>query len=129
MAVPPLRILIIDDEDNVRLTLSMCLEAEGHDVIAHGDIHSALADAAYRAFDLVFLDIRLGTDDGLDFLPRIRSESPWAKVIVITAYASVATAVQAMKGGAVDYLPKPFTPAQVRHLTEKIAEQRRLEWK
>jgi NtrC-family two-component system response regulator AlgB len=129
MAVSPLRILIVDDEDTVRLTLSMCLEAEGHEVVAHGNIHDALGDAALRAFDLVFLDVRLGTDDGLDFLPRIRSESPWAKIVVITAYASVSTAVQAMKGGATDYLPKPFTPAQVRLVTDKIARQRRLEWK
>ena len=123
MAVAPLRILIVDDEDNVRLTLSMCLEADGHEVVAHDNIHDALADAALRAFDLVFLDVRLGMDDGLDFLPRIRAESPWAKVVVITAYASVSTAVQAMKGGATDYLPKPFTPAQVRMVTDKIAGQ------
>lgn len=129
MAVAPLRILIVDDEDNVRLTLSMCLEADGHEVVAHDNIHDALADAALRAFDLVFLDVRLGSDDGLDFLPRILAESPWAKVVVITAYASVSTAVQAMKGGATDYLPKPFTPAQVRLVTDKIARQRRLEWK
>lgn len=129
MAVAPLRILIVDDEDNIRLTLSMFLEADGHEVIARDNIHDALADAALRAFDLVFLDVRLGIDDGLDFLPRIRAESPWAKIVVITAYASVSTAVQAMKGGATDYLPKPFTPAQVRLVTDKIAQQRRLEWK
>ncbi len=129
MAAAPLRILIVDDEDNVRLTLSMCLEADGHEVISHDKIHDALADAALRAFDLVFLDVRLGTDDGLDFLPRMRAEIPWAKVVVMTAYASIATAVQAMKGGATEYLPKPFTPAQVRLVTDKIARQRRLEWK
>jgi NtrC-family two-component system response regulator AlgB len=129
MTAAPLRILIVDDEDNVRLTLCMCLEADGHEVVAHDNIHDALADAALRAFDLVFLDVRLGTDDGLDFLPHILAESPWAKVVVITAYASVSTAVQAMKGGATDYLPKPFTPAQVRLVTDKIARQRRLEWK
>jgi NtrC-family two-component system response regulator AlgB len=129
MTIAALRILIIDDEDNIRLTLSMCLEADGHEVVSHDNINDALTDAASRAFDLVFLDVRLGADDGLDFLPRIRSQSPWAKVVVITAYASVSTAVQAMKGGATDYLPKPFTPAQVRLVTDKIARQRRLEWK
>ena len=129
MAAPALRILIIDDEDNIRLTLSMCLEADGHRVVAHANIQAVLADASLHAYDLVFLDVRLGVDDGLDFLPRLKAESPWAKVVVITAYASVATAVTAMKQGATDYLPKPFTPVQVRMLTEKLARQRQMEWK
>jgi NtrC-family two-component system response regulator AlgB len=125
----PLRILIIDDEANIRITLSMCLEADGHTVVSHGNIHEAMEEVARRVFDLVFLDLRLGMDNGLDFLPRLRAESPWAKVIVITAYASIETAVEAMKRGATDYLPKPFEPAQVLLLTQKVAEQRQLERK
>lgn len=104
-----LRILVIDDEEAIRVTLSMCLEAEGHSVTAHGGIEDALEETSRRVFDLIYLDLRLGLQNGLDFLPRLVAENPWAKVVVITAYASVATAVQAMKLGAVDYLPKPFT--------------------
>jgi len=128
-AVSRLRILIIDDEANIRLQLALCLEADGHRVVAHGNIHDALADASWQLFDLVYLDLRLGMDNGLDFIPRLLAESPWAKVIVITAYASVDTAVEAMKRGAADYLAKPFTPAQVRLLTRKVAERRMLERK
>ncbi len=84
---------------------------------------------AHKAFDLIFLDLRLGLDNGLDFIPRLVQENPWAKVIVITAYASVDTAVEAMKRGATDYLAKPFEPAQVLLVTQKVAERRRLELK
>ena len=128
-ATSPLRILVIDDEANIRLTLSMCLEADGHTVVAHSNIQEALEEISRRVFDLVFLDIRLGMDNGLDFLPTLRAESPWAQVIVITAYASIETAVDAIRKGATDYLPKPFEPAQVQIVTRKVAERRRLELK
>ena len=124
-----LRILVVDDEANIRLTLGMCLEAEGHSVVAYGNIHDALEEITRRVFDLVFLDVRLGMDNGLEFLPILRAESPWAQVIVITAFASIETAVEAMKKGAIDYLPKPFEPAQVQMVTRKVAERRQLELK
>jgi NtrC-family two-component system response regulator AlgB len=125
--IAPLRILIVDDESNIRVQLSLCLESAGHHVVAHGNIHDALADASWQVFDLVFLDLRLGADNGLDFIPRLLAENPWARVVVITAYASVDTAVEAMKRGASDYLAKPFTPAQVDFVTRKVAERRILE--
>jgi len=126
-AFAALRILIVDDEANIRTQLSLFLEADGHRVVAHGSIHEALVEASWQAFDLVFLDVRLGMENGLDFIPRLLAESPWAKVVVITAYASIDTAVEAMKRGAADYLPKPFSPAQVRLVTQKVAERRLLE--
>src|SRR5437588_617685 len=61
-----LRILVIDDEANIRVTLAMCLEAQGHLVAPHGTIEDALAAVAKQAFDLVFLDVRLGVHNGLD---------------------------------------------------------------
>ena len=124
-----LRILIICEEANIRLQLALCLEADGHHVVAHGNIHDAMADASWQVFDLIYLDLRLGVDNGLDFIPRLLAESSWARLIVITAYASVDTAVEAMKRGASDYLAKPFTPAQVRLVTQKVAERRMLERK
>ena len=125
----PLRILIVDDEANIRLTLSMCLELEGHQVAAVGTIDDALDETARQAFDLIFLDLRLGLQNGLDFIPQLQAENPWTRIIVITAYASVETAVEAMKRGASDYLPKPFEAAQVVHVTQKVAERRQLERK
>lgn len=122
-----MRILVIDDEQSIRVTLGLCLEAEGHEVQGAGTVTDALGAAARSAFDLVFLDVRLGVDNGLDLIPRILAESPWTKIIVITAYASIETAVEAMKRGAADYLPKPFTPIQVELLTRRVAEQRATE--
>ena len=73
-----LRVLVVDDDPNIRMTLSMCLEGDGHDVVACGSIDEALAEASRRVFDLVFLDIRLGVQNGLDFIPQLLSQSPWA---------------------------------------------------
>jgi NtrC-family two-component system response regulator AlgB len=125
--ITPLRILIIDDESNIRIQLSLCLKAAGHQTVEHGNIHDALAEASWKVFDLIFLDLRLGTDNGLDYIPRLLAENSWTRVVVITAYASVDTAVEAMKRGASDYLPKPFTPAQVNFVARKVAERRVLE--
>src|SRR5437588_4882162 len=96
----PLRILVVDDEENIRLTLSMSLEADGHSVITCRGIEDALEQASRHVFDLIFLDVRLGVHNGLDFIPNLLRDFPWTKIVVITAYASVATAVRAMKMGA-----------------------------
>src|SRR5581483_2862347 len=66
----------------------------------------------------------LGNENGLDVLPRLLSVRPGLPVVVITAYATFDTAVEAIKRGAVDYLPKPFTPAQIRHVVEQVVARR-----
>jgi NtrC-family two-component system response regulator AlgB len=122
-----MRILIVDDEQSIRRTLSLCLETEGHQVTSVGTIQDAVGESKRLAFDLAFVDIRLGVDSGLDLIPALIADSPWIKVVVITAYAAVDTAVEAIRRGAVDYLPKPFTPGQVIAVTTKIAQLRYLE--
>jgi two-component system, NtrC family, response regulator AlgB len=124
-----LRILVIDDEEHIRFALSMCLETDGHKVVAVGTIEAALEETGRQAFDLIFLDVRLGTQNGLDYIKSLLDENPWARIIVITAYASIDTAVEAMKRGASDYLSKPFEAAQLTLLTRKVAERRLLERK
>jgi NtrC-family two-component system response regulator AlgB len=124
-----LNILIVDDEVNIRKTLSICLETEGHKVIAVSNFQDALAEASRRSFELAFVDLRLGTEDGLDLIPPLLVAAPWLKIIVITAYASIDTAVEAMRRGATDYIPKPFTPAQVKLAVDKVFEMRTLEQK
>lgn len=123
----PLNVLVVDDEINIRRTMTVCLEADGHHVVAVSNVADARTEAGGRAFDLAFVDLRLGTESGLGLIAALKAQSPWVKVVVITAYASIDTAVQSMKEGAADYLPKPFTPAQLRHLARRIGEVRELE--
>jgi NtrC-family two-component system response regulator AlgB len=125
----PLHILVVDDELNIRKTLAASLETEGHRVTAVSNFQDALAEASHRSFDLAFVDLRLGTDDGLDLIPALLAGTHWLKVIVITAYASIDTAVEAMRRGATDYIPKPFTPAQINLAVRKVFEVRWLEQK
>ena len=123
-ALPVLRVLVIDDDKNIRVTLGVCLEGMGCEVRAAGTADAALAVLSQGSFDLAFLDLRLGSASGLDLLPRLLAESPGLMIVVVTAYATVDTAVQAVKRGAADYLPKPFTPEQIRHVVEKVAALR-----
>jgi two-component system, NtrC family, response regulator AlgB len=124
-----LNILVVDDEVNIRKTLSLCLETEGHKVIAVSNFQDALTEASRKSFELAFVDLRLGVQDGLDLIPALLAASPWIKIVVITAYASIDTAVEAMRRGATDYISKPFTPAQVMLAVHKVFEMRTLEQK
>jgi len=124
-----LSILIVDDEPNIRKTLSISLEAEGHHVTAVGNPKEALAEADARYFDLALVDLRLGSESGIDLIGKLQAICPWVKCVVITAYASIDTAVEAMRRGAFDYLPKPFTHDQVSVLVGKVSEVRTLEQK
>jgi len=124
-----LQILVVDDELNIRKTMAICLETEGHEVTTVSNVQDALAEVSRKSFDLAFVDLRLGTDDGLDLIARLLAATPWLKVIVITAYASIDTAVEAMRRGATDYIPKPFTPAQINLAVRKVFEVRSLEQK
>lgn len=128
-ANPSHHILVVDDEINIRKILSVCLETEGHKVSAVSNFQDALAEASRKSFELAFIDLRLGTDDGLELIPALLATTPWLKIIVITAYASIDTAVEAMRRGATDYIPKPFTPAQINLAVRKVFEMRALEQK
>jgi NtrC-family two-component system response regulator AlgB len=112
--------LIIDDDPGVRQSLRLCLESDHGRVLGVGTSSGAL-DALERArFDVVFLDLWLQSESGLTVLPEILRRQPGVGVIVITAYATFESAVEAMKKGAVDYLPKPFTPEQVRTAARRV---------
>ena len=121
-----LDVLVIDDEKNIRATVAMCLEGMGCQVTGAPSVEAARAAFSGRAFDLAFLDLRLGTANGLDLLPELIASRPGIAVVVVTAYATIDTAVEAIRRGAADYLPKPFTPAQIRHAVEQVAERQRL---
>lgn len=103
--------LVIDDDPGIRQSLRLCLETSFGRVLGVGSAAAALEAVARSDFDVVLLDLWLGATSGLAILPDLVRRAP---VIVITAHASFESAVDAMKRGAVDYLPKPFAPAQVR---------------
>jgi NtrC-family two-component system response regulator AlgB len=119
----PLRVLVIDDEKNIRTTLAAYLEGMGCRVVAVATAGAALSALESQTFDLAFLDLRLKEMSGLELLPKLLSLSPRLAVVVVTAYATIETAVEAIKRGARDYLPKPFTPEQIKHLVEGMAER------
>jgi NtrC-family two-component system response regulator AlgB len=121
------RVLVIDDEKNIRATLTVCLEACGCTVATASSTETALAAVARESFDLAFLDLRLGSENGMALIPRLLAARPALAIVVITAYATIDTAVEAIKLGAVEYLAKPFTPAQIRHVTDQVLGRRRAE--
>jgi len=122
-----LKILVVDDEPRIRATLIQCLESDGHVVSSaeRADVAARLAET--EGFDVVLVDVRLGHSSGLDLIPVFLEHNAGVAVVVITAYATVDTAVSAMKRGAVDYLPKPFTPAQVRLVIDNAVKRKSLE--
>ena len=121
-----MRILIVDDEPNIRRTLRVALEAMGHTVEEADGGPQALALAGRQPFDVALIDLRLGGESGLDLLASLLGQWPRLAVVIITAHSSVDTAVEAMRRGAFDYLSKPFTPAQVRAVLERVARVRGL---
>jgi NtrC-family two-component system response regulator AlgB len=121
------RVLVVDDEKNIRHSLRVCLEGLGAVVLEADSAGAALAAAEREALDLCFLDVRLGSDDGLELVGPLLERRPGLAIVVITAYATIETAVEAIRRGARDYLPKPFAPAQVRLAVEAVLEAARLE--
>ncbi len=116
--------LILDDDPGVRQSIRLCLEVDGVRVLGVGTSAGALDALERSRFDVVFLDLWLKAESGLAVLPEILRRQPGVRVIVITAYASYETAVEAMKSGAADYLPKPFTPEQVRNAARRVVAER-----
>ncbi len=122
-----MNILITDDETSFRRTLRTTLETMGHGVVEARNSTQALEVLGNRVIDVGFLDLRLAAEKGLDLLPEMLKLAPALDVVIITAYATVETAVEAMRRGAFDYRPKPFTPDQLRLVLERIARARRLQ--
>ena len=120
------QLLIVDDELHVRESLSHWFAEDGYDVVAADSGKQALALLGRRSFDIVITDIRMPGMDGLELQHRILEVDPDLAIIVITAYASVSTAVQALKEGAYDYLAKPFDPEEMTRVVEKAWEKQRL---
>jgi NtrC-family two-component system response regulator AlgB len=119
-------VLIIDDDASLRNTIRLTLEALCHKTSEARDSSQALDRLAQHSYAVALLDLRLAQESGLDLLPEILRLAPGLCVVVVTAYATIETAVEAMRRGAFDYLPKPFTPDQLRTVLERAASVRRL---
>jgi two-component system, NtrC family, response regulator AtoC len=119
------RILVADDEEGVRTFLAEALERAGHDVTQVGDGAAALLAAREEPFDVVLTDLRMPGVEGMTVVRTIRTEQPDVEVIVLTAFGEVATAVEAMKLGAFDYLEKPVSsPSAIRELVAGAIDRR-----
>jgi NtrC-family two-component system response regulator AlgB len=124
-----MRVLIIDDERSIRTSTAVAVQAAGHSADTSDSGKIALMKLHEDAYELAFLDLRLGDEDGLEVLEQIKRYFPKLPVVVFTAYATVASAVAAMHRGAFDYLEKPFTPEQLRQVIGRVEKQKRLESK
>ena len=119
-------VLIVDDEKNIRLTLSQALEALDLDTDTAVNGEEALAKLEARHFGLILLDLKMPGMDGMEVLRRVRAARPDIKVIIITAHGTIESAVEAMKLGAVDFLQKPFAPKEIRELVTKVLDRDRI---
>ncbi len=106
-------ILIVDDEDTLRYFLKRVLEDEGYQVSEAANGQSALDLLARETFDLALVDLRMAGVDGLEVMRHFRQQSPETQIIILTAYASVPSAVEALRHGAHDYLTKPFDTGEL----------------
>jgi DNA-binding NtrC family response regulator len=121
---PGLPVLIIDDEETLRDSMGQVLAKEGYAVRSAARGHDGLAAFGAETFGTVFLDLRLPDVDGMSVLSQMKEVSPEIPVIIITAYGSVESAVEAIKRGAFDYLTKPFSPEELRVVTQKAMATR-----
>src|SRR5687767_6126643 len=124
-----MRVLIVDDEAGIRKTTRIAIETAGHEAAEAPSGPRALKAIDEEQFDVVFLDVKLGADDGLDVLTKLLKAQSSLIVVMFTAYANIATAVEAMRKGAYDFVPKPFTPDQIRGILAKIEKTRVLQSK
>ncbi len=119
-----LSILIIDDDEAIRDSCSQALKKDGYKVKTAKDGMEGLRLFKEESFQVVLLDLRLPGADGMEVLSKIKEENPETPVIIITAYASIESAVEAMKRGAFNYLAKPFSPEELRVITRKALKSR-----
>src|ERR1700737_2792135 len=124
-----MHVLIIDDERSIRTSTAVAIQAAGHRAETADSGQIAVLKPQEDSYELVFLDLRLGDEDGLEILEQIKRQFSKLPVVVFTAYASVTSAVAAMQRGAFDYLEKPFTPEHLRQIIGRVEKQRRLESK
>ncbi|MBZ5646835.1 MAG: sigma-54 dependent transcriptional regulator [Acidobacteriia bacterium] len=121
------KILVVDDETIVHESLGHWFRDEGYDVGTAESAHEALARLAERRWDVALVDIKMPGTDGIELQRRLHEIDPELIVIIMTGYASVETAVQALKNGAYDYVTKPFDPDDIAHVVKNALSHRHAE--
>ena len=119
-------ILIVEDEETLRKNLATFVARQGHRTAAAASGAEAMALLGQQSFDIVVTDIQLGDLDGLELLKKVQAEAPNTVVLIMTAYASINSAVEAFRNGAHDYLLKPFSLQELRQKISNIAQYRKL---
>jgi DNA-binding NtrC family response regulator len=121
------RVLVVDDEKNIRLTLTQSLRSLDLETDTAVNGEEALSKVEREPYDLMLLDLRMPGMDGMEVLRRARELRPELPVVILTAYGSVESAVEAMKLGAVDFLQKPFSPKEIRDLASEVLARGKLD--
>lgn len=119
-------ILVVEDDESMRDACAEVLRREGHEISEAASGGAAMELLGRRVFDLVILDVRMPGPSGIEVLSWLKAESPATPAIIITGFATVDLAVEAMKTGATDFLAKPFTPDVLRHTVERSLRSSRL---
>jgi DNA-binding response OmpR family regulator len=114
------KILIVDDEKNIRITLKHCLENQDYVIESAVNGEEALHKLQTTNFDLILLDIKMPGLTGMEVLKKIREMGNKVDVIMMTAYGTIERAVEAMKLGAIDFINKPFTPDEIREIVKDV---------
>ena len=120
------KILIVDDQRNMRTTLAMMLRGAGYEVDEAVDGDQAIDRGSTGAYDLMLTDLRMGSKDGIEVLRAVKEAQPLTEAIVMTAYGTIETAVEAMRLGAFDYIQKPFSEQELLVKVAKAVDSRRL---
>jgi ATP-dependent Lon protease len=120
------RILVIDDEEIARKNLAHVLTREHYDVVTAPDAETGLHELGAAEFDVVLTDLRMGRISGMDLLETVKKQHPETRVVIVTGYATVQSAIEAMKKGAFHYITKPYKLDEVRETVRQAVEKRAL---
>jgi DNA-binding NtrC family response regulator len=120
-----LSLLVVDDDKALLEVLTTLLSQEGHNVVAVPSGYEAFDLLGQREFDLVLVDLKMRRMNGLELLEAEKVRHPEARIVVMTAYATVDAAVQALRSGAYDFLTKPFKLTDLRAIIRRVEEQKR----
>src|SRR4029077_19816468 len=120
------KLLIVDDQRNMRTTLAMMLRGAGFEVDEAQNGEEGAERGSSGAYDVLVTDLRMRSKDGIDVLRAVKGAQPMTEIIVMTAYGTIESAVEAMRFGAFDYIQKPFTEQELLVKVGKALENRRL---